>query len=79
MLLTDKPLQKNQEGVGSSSSPPASPPLLQGRASKILDVMTSAEKKLFDDSEDRVIVTKRDPESAVSVYDEQFSIPPKHI
>ena len=68
MLLTDKPLQKPQESVEGESSSTGSLPQLQGKASKILDVMTSAEKKLFDDSEDRVIVTKRDPESAVRIH-----------
>lgn len=57
-----------QESVEGESSSTASLPQLQGKASKILDVMTSAEKKLFDDSEDRVIVTKRDPESAVRIH-----------
>eukprot|EP01035_Chromulina_nebulosa_P028896 gene28896-38217_t len=79
VLLTDKPLQKPQESVEGESSSTSSLPQLQGKASKILDIMTSAEKKLFDDSEDRVIVTKRDPESAhpVRVASMDYFIPEK--
>ena len=62
VLLTDKPLQKLE---GSADPISVSEPLSKGKATKISDIMTSGEKKLFDDSEDSVIVTKRDPESAV--------------
>ena len=65
VLLTDKPLQKLEGSAESASPISVSEPLSKGKATKISDIMTSGEKKLFDDSEDRVIVTKRDPESAV--------------
>ena len=32
---------------------------------KISDILSAVEKRMYDDSEDGVIVTKRDPESAV--------------
>mmetsp|Transcript_28210 Transcript_28210/g.40169 ORF Transcript_28210/g.40169 Transcript_28210/m.40169 type:complete len:928 (+) Transcript_28210:19-2802(+) len=46
---------------------------------KISDILTAVEKRMFDDSEDGVIVTKRDPESAhpVRVASMDYFIPEK--
>ena len=64
VLLTDKPSERtDQDGSLSSSEITAT---FQDNSARISDILTDSEKRLFDDSNDKVIVSKRDPESAVA-------------